>query len=184
MGKTIDEVIEGALMHGAHPYNPAKYDPNKAHEYYLRTRDLKGRRKGEADRPSGPGRGGAKAKAETKHQISPTAQKKVAQLTARLHQLQARLRELLANKRKSSPSKKDDHKTAADKSKDARDSKKYREKHKAEIEQKAKKAAAKKSGGGGGSHGSSIGSMTEDQVRAAITKVRADLQAAVAAARR
>ena len=37
---TMDEITEEILMHYASPY----YDPVKAHEYYMRTRELKGRR--------------------------------------------------------------------------------------------------------------------------------------------
>lgn len=183
MGKTIDEVIHDALMHGAHPYNPAKYDPQKAHEYYMRTRDLKGRRHGSKDEShadKGPGKG----KSEGSHKVSPTTQKQIEHLTTRLHELQTRLRELLANKKSGSSKKDDGHKTAAEKTKDARESKKYREKHKTEIAQKQKHADKKPGGSGGGGHSGGIGSMTETQVRAAIRKVRADLQAAVAKARR
>jgi len=180
MAKSVDEVIVGALMHGAHPYNPAKYDPQKAHDYYEAHKHLKGRRHGskEEDRK---GRGPGKGTPAASHKISPAAQKKIDHLTSRLHELQARLHELLANAKKNGGHKKDEHKSAAEKSKDARDAKKYREKHKTELAAKRKKAEGKSGGGG---HSSGIGSMTESQVRAAIARVRQDLQAAIAQARK
>jgi len=182
MGKSVDDVIVGALMHGAHPYNPAKYDPQKAHDYYEAHKHLKGRPHGsKEDVRKGRGDGPGKGKPDASHKISPSVQKKIDHLTARLHELQARLHELLANARKNGGHKKDDHKSAADKSKDARDAKKYREKHKTELAAK-RKTAEGKSGGGG--HSSGIGSMTESQVRAAIARVRQDLQAAIAQARK
>lgn len=182
MSKSLDDVVKGALMHGAHPYDKSKYDPVKAHEYYMRTRELKGRRKGRADTNRSGSSLGKSKPAASSSSVSPSAQKQIDSLKSRLAELQARLREILANKRESSSSK-DDKKTAAEKSKDARESKDYREKHKAEIAQKAKKAAKKSGGSSGGSSGG-LSSMSEDQVRAAITKVRANLQAAIANARR
>lgn len=167
--KTVDDVIEDALMHA--------YDPQKAHEYYLRVRELKGRQPGHAD----PLKGRPTAHhppPPTHSQISPALQAQINSIKSRLAQLQARLRELLANKQKTA--KKSDHKTAAEKSKDARESKKYRDAHKSELAQKAKKAASKS---GGGSKPSSISSMTETEVRAAISRAHSDLQAAVAKAR-
>jgi hypothetical protein len=180
MGKSIDEVIGNALMHGAHPYDPNKYDPQKAHDYYEAHKHLKGRRHGSQDRSSG-GTGRPDQGKPASHKISPSVQKQIDHLTSRLHELQARLRTLLANAKKSSGKKDDGHKTAAEKSKDARDSKKYREAHKTELANKSKKAASK-SGGGGHSSGG-ISSMTESEVRAEIARVRSSLHAAIAKAR-
>jgi len=169
MSKSADEVIQGALAHS--------YDPAKAHEYYLRVRELKGHQGGKVIPIKGHGGHAPKAAPPHKKKVSPQLQHQVDQLTARLHTLQARLRELLGNQKKA---KKDDgHKSAAEKSKDARESKQYREKHKAEIASKSKHAA-KKSGGGGHT---SVGSMNETEVRAAIKRTRSNLQAAVAKAR-
>jgi len=181
VGKSVDEVIAGALMHGAHPYNPAKYDPQKAHDYYEAHKNLKGRPHGSKEKDR-KGRGHGAAKPAAANKISPAEQKQIDHLKSRLSELQTRLHELLANAKKNSH-KKDDHKTAADKSKDARDAKKYREKHKTELAANRKHDSGK-SGGGGGGHASGVGSMTEAQVRAAIARTRENLQAAIANARR
>lgn len=166
MPKSVDEVIGDSLAHA--------YDPQKAHEYYLRVRKLKGR-KGSGEKP------GAKviplARKAPSHQVSPALQAQVDQLKSRLSTLQTRLREILQNQRESG--KKSGDKTASEKSEDARNSKKYRDKHKAELAQK-RKSASSKSGGG---EKTSVGSMSETEVRAAIARTRSNLQAAVAKAR-
>jgi hypothetical protein len=172
MQKSVDDVIQGALMHA--------YDPAKAHEYYMRTRKLKGRKKGAKviplPRKNAPKKGPG--------DVPPALQEQVDQLKSRLGELQARLREILSNKSGSASksSSGSEKKTAAEKAEDARESKKYRDKHKTEIEQKRKRSASK-SGGGSRSSGSSLSSMSETQVREAIARTRSNLQAAVAKAR-
>lgn len=168
MSKSVNEVIENALAHA--------YDPIKAHEYYMKTRKLKGRKKGAKVIPISS----RKPKKASSGQVPPHLQREVARLKGRLHELQARLREVLQNKRETS--KKSEHKTAAEKSKDARESKKYRDEHKAELAQKRKRASSK-SGGGGHSGGNPISSMTETEVRNAIARTRSNLKEAVAKAR-
>lgn len=171
MPKSVDELINGALMHA--------YDPQKAHQYYEEHKHLKGRQHGSnvvpfkghhADpHPAAP------------HVISPAVQQQITALKGRLAALEAHLRELLASKRKDAQ-KKPEHKTAAQKAKDARDSKKYRQEHKTELAQKRKQDASK-SGGGSSSGPTAISDMTEAQLRTAIARTRANLQAAVAKAR-
>jgi len=145
------------LMHANAPY-----DPRKAHEYYLRTRKLKGRKK--AAQPQKPGGLGArstlaKVQVPKKHtQISDLTpqQKREMQVVARarvekaqkkLNELNRKLKQKLAEAKKSARDA-DKPKTAAEKAKDARESKKYRDKHKTEIsnKSKAKRASDKASG--------------------------------------
>lgn len=77
---------DSALLHGRAPY-----DPNKAHEYYLRTRQLHGRKAGSGQ--SSSGRKGAAPKAAAKpHQ---SQKEKVAALEKRLTRLKSVLAQLV-----------------------------------------------------------------------------------------
>lgn len=139
-----------------------EYDAGKAHEYYERTKHLKGRKKGAGDPPAAPHKANpAKAAA---------AQQKVAQIEAKL----TRLRSLLQSRMKDSGKS-----TQADKLKDRQDSKEYRAKHKNEIKNDRAKAA-RKSGGGGGKSSSS---MSTPELKAAIRNTVVQLKQAIADAR-
>lgn len=90
-------VDDSALIHGE------AYDPQKAREYYLRTRKLKGRKKGSGD-PEPSGRNSAGSKASTSRTRKPkktSAQKRkeaeaqVAALEKRLERLKDVLAELV-----------------------------------------------------------------------------------------
>jgi len=88
---------DSALFHGG------EYDPAKAREYYLRTRELKGRKKGSAPPPA-KGRPAAKAtvtKLSTKQKAA-TTQAKIAALKKRLETLRDALAELVAAAKKRS----------------------------------------------------------------------------------
>src|SRR6188768_767944 len=139
----MTKIDDSALFHGG------EYDPAKAREYYLRTRELKGRKKGSADEPSGgdrkaktqAGKGGAKAlqtKTSSKKRSS-TTQAKIDELKKRLAKLKTALAELVAAAKKrsgvdskapsgakGSDSKGTSHLTAKQK----RENKEYYEKHK------------------------------------------------------
>lgn len=135
------------LMHGSAPY-----DPVKAHQYYMRVRQLKGRAKGSADMLGGPTRrssGGTvmvkmpsgKTVALTQQQLSQqkaVAAKRVDNIKKNLakltFELRVRMREAQS---KAAPP------TAADKSKAAREAKQYRAKNQQQISNKANAAAAK-----------------------------------------
>lgn len=144
------------------------YDPAKAREYYLRTRKLKGRKKGSTDTP------GLRTAAAV-----PTAQRK-KELTKRVQDLETKLKELDALIAKKEKAAKEAAKpdTAAEKSEKSRDAKKYRDKHKQEIKSKAKKAADK-AGSGGSSKTSTKGKSLKD-LKMLATKVRGQIQTAKA----
>jgi hypothetical protein len=135
----------------------APYDPKKAHEYYLRTRKLKGRKAG-AGQPPKPGTAGGRTPPKKHTQISDLTpqQKRELQAVAKarvekaqktLNELNRKLKDKLAEAKKSAREA-DKPKTAAEKAKAARESKKFRDKHKTEIstKSKAKRAADKASG--------------------------------------
>lgn len=143
------------------------YDPVKAHEYYLRTRKLKGRKRGHAvdstSRISGRGlpkwrdpRTGKKmdqihreAKAKQRQELSDS----IDSLSNKLKKLEARIRELEreeasedrkgAAKKERAAKERDKPKSAAEKREQARESEKYRDKHKQELKSKAKKDSDK-----------------------------------------
>jgi hypothetical protein len=135
------------LMHANAPY-----DPKKAHDYYLRTRKLKGRKPGSAP-PKIGGLGArsafAKVKVPKKHtQVSDLSpqQKRELQVVARarvqkaqqkLNELNRKLKDKLAEAKKAERDAKKP-KTASEKAKDARESEKYRKSHKQELKTKAK----------------------------------------------
>lgn len=156
------------------------YDPVKAHEYYMRTRKLKGRKKGSDEEPKSGNDSSAKGSStkgkETKSKptYSPSLQTKIANLKDRLAKLQARLREI---NQSSSNAKGSKEKTAAEKAESARDSKAYRRKNKAKIAAQAKKADAKKGP-------TPIGSMSKTQVQSAIRETKVTLLKTVADARK
>lgn len=134
------------------------YDPAKAHAYYLRTRKLKGRRKGRAEQLSTTGakkvgsssttytvklNSGQAIKLTGKQLVEQQvyAAKRINNIKKSLAELGTRLKMMMAETRreiKKSP-------TVADKSKAARESKQYRDKHKQEISTKRKTKATKES---------------------------------------
>jgi hypothetical protein len=142
-------IDDSALFHAAEAYDPAK-----AREYYLRTRKLKGRKKGSQDEPAGDRQKGTAAIAKVKKAAAPTKSgearraeiaAEVTRLRGRLEKLKKALAALVSDAKgrtgakddKSKPGAKDskDSKgasklSAADKKKAAERSKKWREKHK------------------------------------------------------
>lgn len=130
------------------------YDPVKAHDYYMRTRKLKGRRRGSAQvtslhtrsgtRTVGTARKAKAAKREANERRRKEAEARVAQLKVRFDKLRKVLAELVEQAKKrsgveaqpktstSSKSSSDtDRKprTASEKREDAKRSKEYREKN-------------------------------------------------------
>lgn len=147
----------------------APYDPVKAHEYYIRTRKLKGRKKGRALTP-------AKSSDKTLFPVTRsstysvrTAKGVTIKLTAqqlaerrkytaeridkikkRLEELNIKLRKMMSetkDKKVKSERKAEKKPTASEKTKAARESKQYREKNKQKLANKEKrenKKSAKK----------------------------------------
>lgn len=139
------------LMHGKAPYDPAK-----AHAYYLRTRKLKGRKKGQQPQATfTPTRkqtftvrlsDGSTVKL-TQQQLTEQkafAAKRVSDITNRLAELGTKLKSAMAaaEKKKADANKPP---TAAEKAKAAREAKKFRESHKQQLKNKEKAASTKPS---------------------------------------
>jgi len=121
------------LMHGDTPY-----DPVKAHEYYIRTRQLKGRHGGSPSF-SVKTRSGRTVTLSTQELTEQRAYaaKRVTEIKAKLHLLEQKLREAMREaKKKKRDSEKP--KTAAEKAQDARDAKQYRSKHRTKLAAKRK----------------------------------------------
>lgn len=145
------------LMHAKEPY-----DPRKAHEYYLRTRNLKGRKRSFLEptkgkqtrlgkRPSGRATytinvGGGKTAKLTARQLKEQkiyAAERVTAIKKKLSRLNRELKDRIAEAKKAEMEA-NKPKSASEKAEAARESEKYRDKHKQELKNKGKKAAAKK----------------------------------------
>jgi len=174
------------LMHGRAPY-----DPVKAHEYYIRTRQLKGRKKGSnvPQTPTGARKKSSKFRVsyEGGKTVELTAQqlaeqqayaaKRANDIKKSLAELGTKLKNKIADaKEREAKAKREAKKapTAAEKSQAARESKKYREKHKTELATKAKKAGSKESTTAT-SKTDSVASLEKQ-----ITEIKGRLTAAVA----
>jgi len=159
------------------------YDPVKAHDYYMRTRKLKGRKKaasavGETLRTAGtkpPTSNSVQLQRQRQH-----AAEQVATLRKKLAELNRQLKERMAESRKSAKeAAKPD--TAAEKAQKARDAKKYRDKNKQKLKTKAATDRSK-SGGGSSKSGSksSTGKDSVEELKAAVDRVQSALKKAVA----
>lgn len=158
------------LMHGKAPY-----DPVKAHEYYIRTRQLKGRKKGSPTfsvRKPGGSTVTLTTRQLTEQRIY--AAKRVNDIKLKLAELNSKLNIALreAREKKAKAERKADKPpTAAEKSKDAREAKKYRTKNRQKLANKRKSETRTKK------------SKEADPVDALITKIgqiKKRLSAAVA----
>lgn len=165
------------------------YDPEKAHEYYLRTRKLHPRQK-RGTQPEGFARANQK-----RHQAALPRQK--AELQARITNLSKKLSELdqliqqkeavlkrdqataKATAKKNSKDKTPKPQTAAEKAKAARDAKKYRAKNQQKLKNKAKQAS-NTSGGGSSStkKPKKTSEMAIADLKALRTKVKGQLEVA------
>ena len=155
------------LMHGSKPY-----DPVKAHEYYLRTRKLKGRKTGSTYVVKT--RGG-KTRTLTEKQLAEqkvNAAKRVSEIKKRLGDLTQELKKRMADAREAEAKSKRGP-TAAEKSKAAREAKKYRDKNRQKLANK------RKSGGGSKKTTSSTRTDSVDELKQKVTKVKSILKAAV-----
>lgn len=147
------------------------YDPQKAHDYYVRTRELHPRTKGQV-KPSTGRRTTVKTNSSGSSEQRAYAAKRISELQSRLSELTTELHSRLEAARKREASSKTP--TAADKSKAASDSKKYRDTHKQQIANQRKAAAAKTGG---------LSSKSTDEIKKEIVNIKNTLKAAVAAQR-
>lgn len=167
---------DSALLHGKY------YDPVKAREYYLRTRQLKGRRRGRAEQAASPR---PSAKTPSSNGMRPSRRKKLlaekAKLEKRLEELKNAL-ELLVDAAKKragveedkSSEKADPKETAARNEKSKKD-KPLTEKQKREKREAAKEQYEKEKG-------TSL-SKNVEALRGQVQDVRLKLEAAIADAR-
>lgn len=151
----------------------AEYDPQARREYYLRTRELKGREKGaKKDYLSAVVK---RDKPATDKQID-SAQEKVQQIAAKLDRLRALLREKTAASKSSSDGKQNHAQKEAAK----KDSKEYYDKHKEQIKNNREKGGK---GGGSSTPSGGASSMDADELRSAIRRTVGQLKEAIAKAR-
>lgn len=168
------------LMHGRAPY-----DPQKAHEYYMRTRELKGRRRGRVERlrPSRSARRGETYRVKTRnggvdtYTKSELADKKIY-IAKRIESIKGKLsllnEELRKRRVEDKRAEREANKPAskAEKAEAARDSKQYRAKNQQKL---ANKAAASKTREKTSDKPDSTGALEEK-----IDSLRTSLKAAVA----
>lgn len=147
----------------------ANYDPQKAHDYYERTKQLKGRHKGPGQPQHAP-----------PHAQVASAQQKVAEIEAKLNRLRELLRAKIADEKKSSAASQKP--TQADKLKAAKDSKHYRDTHKQQI--KNLRNGSKGSGGSSTSSPKTAADMSASELRSAIAKTVVQLKQAISNAQR
>jgi hypothetical protein len=145
------------------------YDPVKAHQYYLRTRKLKGRKKGSAQPPAaGLGRKGPDPAVRARKKRELLA--RIANLEDKLQKLEALIKKKETEAKQAAKKSADDKRkaakeaakpdTAAEKAKKAREAKQYRAKNQQKIKSKDK-------GGSGGSSklASKVGSKAEPKTQ-------------------
>jgi hypothetical protein len=178
------------------------YDPVKAHEYYIRTRKLKGRKTGLGDiakgvtKTSSSGRDPRRGK--TRKQISKDARaKQRKELSQAIDNLEDRLRKLEqrikkeeskeASENRKGKAKKEraakentKPKSVAEKSKESREARKYRDKNQQKLKTNAKKDG--KSGGGSskGKGKTAAKKRSVSELKTLATKVRGQISIAKA----
>jgi multidrug resistance efflux pump len=151
----------------------APYDATKAHDYYERTKHLKGRKKGQAPTPH-------VQKHLAKHPNNKSLDQKVTEIRGKLDQLRALLREKKASAHKSATAKPDKNKNSVQKAADAQKSRDYYDKHKQSI-----KADHKKGGSGGGAKPGrkTAKDMSTEELQSEIRSLVGQLKQAIANAR-
>jgi len=150
------------------------YDPQKRHDRYERTKQLKGRGKGSkatSANPSHPAKSVHPIREQTQasHDRVIRVRGKIKKLEGALSEAQA---ELSTRRQKSRAAKKassDGKSTAAEK----QASQEYRDKHKTELASKSKKSSSSsKSGGGSKSSSSSVADMSTKALEARVIKIK------------
>lgn len=173
------------LIHGEEPYNS-----QQAHEYYLRTRELKGRKPAaQAPTPTARVKNAPAVAVKTAKNVGKApvlisvkrqqaVDGRVSKLQARLAELETLLTDLLdkakkKEEKKNDPDKKSDltakQKQAAEKSSD-----KYAKENKEEIAKKAKEKREEEN---------PDAKLSIDEVKEKIVKIKAELKAAIEKAR-
>lgn len=173
------------------------YDPVKAHDYYIRTRKLKGRRKGSTPAPAstqGGQRGSVgRPRMATAPQVTITSQRqaevkaRVEQLQAKLNILNAILKKLIKDAQGDKPATKKSTKTTKSKSvatkkSSAADRKPLTVAQKQEAAKK-QRIRYKKTHPNAGKTTSKERQAKIEEVRKQIEQVKAELKAAIAKAR-
>jgi len=199
--RTPTELELNQLQHIALGGALGTYDPVKAHEYYERTKKLKGRKRGQADTPRGglsrtraTGRDPRTGKMMDQiHKEARAKQRKalsdaIQSLSKKLDRLEARIRELSheeasedrkgAAKKERAAKEREKPDTTAEKAEKARESKKDRAKNQQKEKSKAKEASDKS--GGGSSSKTKSGSKTSQlsELKAQATKVKGQIAVA------
>lgn len=150
------------------------YDPVKAHEYYIRTRKLKGRKKGSSNKSGGSSSSGSSSSSSSSSQSASSIatvnrlKSKVSALSSALSEARQVLSEKRAAARKAE--KEDSDGKSTEKEKAA--SKKYRDKHKAEIAAKRKKESSESSGG------QSLSSLSVEELVVRVSRIQSALSEA------
>lgn len=158
------------LMHAKAPY-----DPVKAHEYYLRTRKLKGRKKSDTYTVNLGNNKTVKLTSKQLIEQKAYAAERIAKIKKNLAELNSKLKEAMREAvKKKAISKREAAKppSAAEKSKAARESRQYRDKHKQKIATATKKTVSERK------KSESIDPVA--QLEGRIEKIRVSLKAAVA----
>lgn len=181
------------LMHGKFAY-----DPVKAHAYYIRTRQLKGRKGGQGTPPmrKSPLIGdtgsptytitlpSGETAILTRQQLieqKAFAAKRVTEIKAKLSELGSVLRKAMSEAKKKKAAaelKASKPQTAAEQSKAARESKQYRDKHKTSIATKTKVASTKTA-----NKTDSASTDPVAELETKVTQIKDTLRAAVASQR-
>ena len=125
------------------------YDANYARQYYLRTRKLKGRKKGTSPDAGLPRNSRVRSSLQSKKNPAVRARQRQA-LAARIKTLESKLNKLEAKIRQRAQEDRESAKeaakpaSAAEKRKKAKESEKYRDKNKQKLANKAKQASGDK----------------------------------------
>ena len=188
--------LQHRLLGGA-----SSYDPVKAHEYYERTKKLKGRR-GQAKITNAQlsGKGLSKYRdprtGKTMDQIHREARAKqrkelsdrIQSLSAKLAKLEAKIREMTHEeasedrkgkaKKERAAKEREKPDSAAEKAEKARESKKDRAKNQQETKNKAKEASDKSGGGSSSKTKSGSKASQVSELRALATKVKGQIAVA------
>jgi chromosome segregation ATPase len=148
------------------------YDPVKAHEYYERTKKLKGRKKGSNEIKVKTGKPSPKKTSSNKKKAIERVnrlKKKVETIERALTEVYAAMSKKRQEKRKTAKENSDGKTTA----KERQSSKEYRDKHKEEL--KAKRKAKGGSSGSSSSGPKSVDDMSLDELQDRATRLRAAL---------
>jgi len=175
----MDSLIESGMEAAEEILHRAAYDPVKAREYYLRTRQLKGRRPAAQVQPSGRRPGGGTSNAGMRPSRRKQLEAEKAKLEKRIEELKHALELLVeaAKKRAGVKPEKDDKdpKETADRNSKEKKGKPLTEKQKREKREAAREQYEKEKG--------MTLSVEVSQLREQAQDIRAQLQAAIADAR-